>query len=790
MTLTELMDTLPYGPAPEAAKPALDWINTHKGKFRLFIGGQWHDPVSREWFSTFNPASTQKIAEIAQASAADVDEAVKAARKAFASWSQTPGHVRARYLYALARQVQKHARLFAVLETLDNGKPIRETRDIDIPLVARHFYYHAGWAQLMESELPGYAPLGVVGQIIPWNFPLLMLAWKIAPALAMGNTVVLKPAEFTPLTALLFAEICQKVDLPPGVVNILTGDGKTGAALVEHPGVDKIAFTGSTEVGRIIRRSTAGSGKKLSLELGGKSPFLVFEDADLDSAVEGVVEAIWFNQGQVCCVGSRLLVQEGIADKMYAKLRARMEKLRVGDPLDKAVDIGAIVAPVQLQKIQQLVQKGLDEGARLWQPGWALPAEGCFYPPTLFTEVAPASTIAQEEIFGPVLVALTFRTPEEAVRLANNTRYGLAASIWSEDINLALDIATQIKAGTIWINSTNLFDAASGFGGYRESGFGREGGKEGLWEYVKKIQSPKPKAQSQANRVRTKKTSDPKPLAPSLPPIDRTAKLFIAGKQVRPDSGYSKAVYAPDGRLLGEVGLGNRKDIRNAVEAARAALEGWRRATGHHKAQILYFLAENLSERAEEFARRILEQTGRDGHAEVEAALEALFTAAAWADKYEGVVHPKPIRNVTLAIPEPIGVMGILCPDDQTLLALARLAGTALAMGNTLVVVPSPLAPLSATDFYQVLETSDTPAGTINIVTGERDELAKTLAEHDDVDAVWYAGPEAGWALVEKASAGNMKRTWTLPEDKDLPDTDEILRQATQVKNIWVPYGA
>ncbi len=796
MSLAELMDTLPYGPAPEAAKPALEWLQAHQGKFQLFIAGKWQAPASKEWFATINPANSQKLAEVAQANAADVDQAVRAARKALASWSQTPGHVRARYLYALARQIQKHARLFAVLETLDNGKPIRETRDIDIPLVARHFYYHAGWAELMASELPGYGPVGVVGQIIPWNFPLLMLAWKIAPAIAMGNTVVLKPAEFTPLTALLFAEICQKIGLPSGVVNILTGDGRTGAALVEHPGVDKIAFTGSTEVGRIIRRSTAGKSKKLSLELGGKSPFVVFEDADLDSAVEGVVDAIWFNQGQVCCAGSRLLVQEGIAEKMYAKLRARMEKLRLGDPLDKAVDIGAIVAPVQLQKIQQLVQKGVEEGAQLWQPSWAVPAEGCFYPPSLFTNVAPASTIAQEEIFGPVLAALTFRTPEEAVRLANNTRYGLAASIWSEDINLALDIATQIKAGTIWINSTNLFDAASGFGGYRESGFGREGGKEGLWEYVKKLEARKttqgqrPRGKGQKARVEAGATTFGFQAAFDLPPIDRTAKLFIGGKQARPDSGYSRAVYAPDGHLIGEVGLGNRKDIRNAVEAARAALEGWRKTTAHNKAQILYYLAENLSERAEEFAHRIAEQTGKDGRLEVERALQALFSAAAWADKYEGVIHPTPLRNVTLAIPEPVGVLGILCPDDQPLLSLAKLAATALAMGNALVVVPSPLYPLSATDFYQVLETSDIPSGTFNIVTGERDELARTLAEHDDVDAVWYAGPQTGWAIVEKASALNMKRTWTLAQSGPLPDTDEILRQATQVKNIWVPYGA
>ncbi|RIH89360.1 Aldehyde dehydrogenase B [Meiothermus luteus] len=783
MTVAEIMQTLEYGPAPEAAEPALDWLRSHRNRFGLFIGGRWRAPKSGTWFATLNPADGRELAQVAQAGREDVELAVRAARRAFAAWGKTPGHLRARYLYALARQIQKHARLFAVLETLDNGKPIRETRDIDIPLVVRHFYYHAGWAQLMDSELSGYEPLGVVGQIIPWNFPLLMLAWKVAPALAMGNTVVLKPAEFTPLTALLFAEICVRVGLPAGVVNILTGDGRTGAALVEHPGVDKIAFTGSTEVGRLIRRATAGSGKRLSLELGGKSPFIVFEDADLDSAVEGVVDAIWFNQGQVCCAGSRLLVQEGIADGFYQKLKARMEKLRVGNPLDKAVDIGAIIAPVQLEKIKRLVQRGLEEGAELWQPSWAVPKEGCFYPPTLFTNVAPSATIAQEEIFGPVLAALTFRTPEEAVRLANNTRYGLAASVWSEDINLALDVATQIKAGTVWINSTNLFDAASGFGGYRESGFGREGGKEGLWEYVRRVRPRTPLARKKASPARPQRPE-------ALPPIDRTAKLFIGGRQVRPDSGYSRLVYGPDGGLLGEVALGNRKDIRNAVEAARGGFEAWRRASAHHRAQILYFLAENLSERAAEFAYRIAQQTGQEGREEVEAAIEALFSAAAWADKYEGVVHPTPYRNVTLAIPEPVGVLGILCPDDWPLLALARLAGTALALGNALVVVPSPQAPLTATDFYQVLETSDVPAGVFNLITGERDELAQTLAEHDDVDAVWYAGPQEGQAMVERSSAGNMKRTWTLPQTGPLPEVEEVLRQATQVKNIWVPYGA
>src|SRR5271169_1355446 len=473
-----------YGPAPEDAKEALVWLDHHKRRFGHFINGTWLQPSAGQYFDTADPSTGEKLATVAQGSAADIDNAVKAARAALPAWQALTPHARARYLYALARQVQKHSRWLAVLETLDNGKSIRESRDIDIPLVARHFYHHAGWAQLLEQEFPGYTACGVVGQIIPWNFPLLMLAWKIAPALATGNTVVLKPAEFTPLTALAFAEICQEVDLPPGVVNIVTGDGQTGEALVAHPDVDKIAFTGSTEVGRAIRKATASSHKKLSLELGGKSPFIIFEDADLDSAVEGLVAGIWFNQGQVCCAGSRLLMQESIAEKLTKKLQARMSTLRIGSPLDKAVDIGAIVARVQLERIERLVKQGVAEGATCWQPELVMPSRGYYYKPTLLSNVHPTSIVAQQEIFGPVLAAMTFRTPKEAVELANNTAYGLAASVWSESVNVALQTAAQIKAGVVWVNSTNLFDAACGFGGYRESGYGREGGGEGIREYL------------------------------------------------------------------------------------------------------------------------------------------------------------------------------------------------------------------------------------------------------------------------------------------------------------------
>jgi len=797
-SVAEIFETMAYGPAPEAASPAMDWLKEHGGQFELFYGGEWVQPQSGKYLETTNPANGKPLAKIAAANPADVDAAVAAAAAAFKDWSSLPGHARARWMYALARQIQKHSRLLAVLESLDNGKTIRETRDIDVPLVARHFYYYAGWAQLMESELRDYAPLGVVGQIIPWNFPLMMMAWKIAPALAMGNTVVLKPARYTPLTALAFAEICREVGLPAGVVNIITGDaGSAGAAIVAHPDVAKIAFTGSTEVGRTLRQQTAGTGKRLSLELGGKSPFVVFADADLDSVVEGVVDAIWFNQGQVCCAGSRLLVQESVEQKLLAKLRARMEKLRVGQPLDKAMDIGAIVSPSQLEQIDALVQQGVAAGATLWQPSWSCPTEGSFYPPTLLTDVSPASMIAQTEIFGPVLVSMSFRTPAEAVALANNTSYGLAASVWSDNLNLALDIARQIKAGTVWVNCTNQFDAASGFGGYRESGYGREGGKEGLWEYLKLRDNgaePAALAESPASpadlvggsRVAERGRS-------ALPVIDRTPKMYIGGKQARPDSGYSMPIYGAGRREIGLVGEGNRKDIRNAVEAAHAA-EGWAMAYGHNKAQVLYYIAENLAVRAAEFAARLAQQTGGDGVAEVEAAISRLFTYAAWADKYDGLVHSTPSRNVTLAMNEPVGVLGILCPDDAPLLGFVSLVAPAIAMGNTVVVVPSPLHPLSATDLYQVFDTSDLPAGVVNIVTGPREPLAKVLAEHDDVDGVWYFGTAAGSKQVELASVGNMKRTWTsLGRATDWlsshAEGQEFLREATQVKNIWVPYG-
>jgi aldehyde dehydrogenase (NAD+) len=718
---------------------------------------------------------------------------VQAARAAFPKWQALTPHIRARYLYALARLVQKHSRLLAVLETMDNGKPIRESRDIDIPLVARHFYYHAGWAQLLDQEFPEYEPCGVVGQIIPWNFPLLMAAWKIAPALATGNTVVLKPAEFTPLTALAFAELCQEAGLPAGVVNIVTGDGSTGEALVKHPDVDKIAFTGSTEVGRAIRSATAATSKRLSLELGGKSPFIVFDDADLDSAVEGLVDGIWFNQGQVCCAGSRLLMQESVAENLLAKIRDRMSTLRIGLPLDKAIDIGAIVARVQLDRIERMVGQGIAEGATCWQPQVALPARGFYYPPTLLSNVHPTSIVAQQEIFGPVLAAMTFRTPKEAVELANNTVYGLAACIWSENINVALHVAAQLKAGVVWLNCTNLFDASCGFGGYRESGYGREGGKEGLLEYLQ------PSWFKNAPKFPTAPPLAPAPAeqqpATGTPSIDRTVKLYIGGKQTRPDSGYSMEVRSADGRLLGEASLGNRKDIRNAVEAARKA-ESWAKATAHNRAQVLYYCAENLSQRRDEVVRGLATVVGaKRAAAELDLGIERIFSYAAWADKFDGAVHNPPFRDIAIAMNEPLGTIGIICPTEAPLLGFLSLVLPAVAMGNTVIAVPSEGYPLITADLYQLFDTSDLPGGVVNIVTGYASQLLKTLAEHDDVDAVWSFVDEASAAAAKAMSVGNLKQVWTNEGraidwfDPKLAEGRWFLEHATQVKNIWVPYG-
>ncbi len=773
-----------YGPSPEDSNEVNSWIKNLKKPNNIFINGKFVKSSSSKKLNIINPSTNKKIASLSVASKKDVNIAISAAKKAHVKWAKLSSFKRSKYLYALARLIQKNSRFISVLETIDNGKPIRETRDIDIPLVSRHFYYHAGWAARNTNNSDN--SIGVVGQIIPWNFPLLMLAWKIAPAIALGNTVVLKPAEYTSLTALYFAELCQKAKIPSGVINIITGDGTTGEFITSHKDIKKIAFTGSTEVGKKIIQTNNDPDKKMTMELGGKSPFIVFEDADLDSAVEGVVDAIWFNQGQVCCAGSRLLLQESIEKKFIQKLKKRMEKLRVGDPLDKSIDIGAIVAPVQLKKINSLVNKAQKDGNKLWQPSWSCPTNGLFYPPSLFTNVTPSSFIAQVEIFGPVLTTMTFRKPSEAVSIANNTPYGLAASIWSENINLALDIAPKVKAGVIWINSTNLFDAACGFGGYKESGFGREGGGEGIRAYSK---LPLPRYKS--NRL--KKSSK----IQSSNSIDRTPKLYIGGKQKRPDSGYSFSSYDSKNNFICDVPNANRKDVRDTVEVASKAVS--KSSSNFNRAQILYYLAENFQDRKNTFSNLLSSLIGisqKDAEKEFDQSIERLFYYGAMADKFEGSIHNPPIRGLTLAVKEPIGVVANILNDDFPLLSLITTLGANFAAGNANIIIPGQKTSLLATELYQLLDTSDVPAGYINILTTKQNSLNKILAEHENIDGIWFFSENNNERLkITQSTTSNLKRSWC-PQSKNLDWSSkeenflqEFLYQSTQVKNIWIPYG-
>ncbi|KAL3881230.1 hypothetical protein ACJMK2_027686 [Sinanodonta woodiana] len=732
-SVAEIFKSLDYGPAPEADNVAKAWLDDHGKSFGHFIDGKWVKPEGRKTYETKNPATGEVLATTIQGVKEDVDMAVKSARRAYESWNKTPPHVRARHLYSVARHIQKHMRLVSVIETMDNGKPIRETRDADIPIVVRHFYHHAGWAQLMDTEMKEWKSLGVIGAIVPWNFPLMLLTWKICPALAMGNTVVLKPATYTRLSALLLAEICAEAGLPPGVFNVVTGSGEMGSCLASHPDVDKVAFTGSTQVGQTLRQLTAGTGKKLSLELGGKSPVVVFETADLDSTVEGLVDAIWFNQGQVCSAGSRLIVQESVHDKLVAKLKERLTHFRLGDSLDKTIDMGALVDESQRKTIEEYVEGARREGAQVYQAEIGIPSRGCYYPPTIITNVHTVSKVVVEEIFGPVLVVLPFRTAKEAITLANNTIYGLASSVWTENVSLALEVGLNIKAGTVWVNCHNIFDAAAGFGGYKQSGYGRDGGKEGLYEYVR----PKWEERHRPNVVDfdVNKFGATLPQRPTIdnvdvaeipddrikiPRIDRTYKIYYGGAQKRPDAPYARQVINPDGKVVGHVGEGNRKDIRNAETT---------------------------------------------------------------------------LYGATVKINEPVGVIGIACTDSYPLLGFVSLFAPAVVRGNTVVIIPSEKYPLVALDLYQVFDTSDLPGGVVNIITGDRDHLTKYLAEHQDVQSMWYFGSAEGSKFVEYISAENLKRTWVnygMDREWENPEQgqgEEFLYHSVQVKNIWIPMG-
>ncbi len=768
-----------YGQAPESISHV-----KIKPRYELFIGGKWVSPDAGKYFDSIHPANGRVLAKVAEAGEKDVDMAVLAAKEAFKTWSQIPGSERARLLYAIARVILERSRELAVIETLDNGKPIRETRDIDIPLAARHFFYYAGWADKLDEAFPGMetSPVGVVAQIIPWNFPLLMAAWKIAPALAAGNTVVLKPAETTSLSVLHLAEIIQEVGVPDGVVNIVTGFGKTGAALVSHAGVNKIAFTGSTEVGKLIRKMTAGSGKKLSLELGGKSPTIVFEDAPLYEAVEGIVDGIFFNQGQVCCAGSRLLLQETIAPKFIRLLKERMRKIRVGDPLDKNIDMGAINSKNQLETIERYVRLGEKEGAVKYQAPFACPKDGFFFLPTLFTEVETSHTIAREEIFGPVLAAMTFRTKEEAIDLANNTFYGLAASVWTKDVAKMIEVARAVKAGTIWGNGANKFDAAAEFGGFKESGFGREGGPQGLWEYVHaEDKGTVPISNSSLLELGTVTNS-----------IWKTPKMLIGGKQVRSESGRYYKVLSHDGKLMADMPLGSRKDIRDAVEAALKAQPAWAKSTAYLRAQILYRTAEILQSRFSELVQMLAAQTGCDLSAaqrEVELSLNRILYYAGWTDKYTGNVNPVTQTDFNITYPEPMGVVGLISPETPSLLALVSKIFPAIASGNAVIAVPSEKYPLAAQVLIEVLDASDMPAGAVNIVTGKAGELSPILAEHRAVSGLDFSGDRELAKKIEELSISNMKRIWVHnPADWESSQAQgrSWMRRYLEFKTVWM----
>merc|ERR1719244_1164826 len=580
-------------------------MDDHDRKFGLFINNQWVHPEERKFYETKSPGSGDFLAKTTQGTVEDVETAVLAASEAHKSWSKLSGVQRSKHLYNIARTIQKHSRLVAVIEALDNGKSIRETRDADVPTVIRHIYHYAGWAQIAEESLPGWTSVGVVGAIVPWNFPLMLLTWKVAPALAMGNTVVLKPATYTRLSALLFAELCAEAGLPAGVFNVVTGGGAMGQVLAEHRLVQKVAFTGSTEIGKVLRIATAGTGKKISLELGGKSPVVVFDSADLDSAVESVVDAIWFNQGQVCSAASKLLVQEPVYERFINKLKTRLSNYRIGDSLDKTVDMSAIVDESQRKSVSEYVEEARAEGADIFQIECP---SGCFYPPTLITGVSTASRVVMEEIFGPVLVALPFRTAKEAISLANNTMYGLGASVHSEQLPLALETAKHIQAGTVWINCHNMFDAAAGFGGYKQSGFGRDGGREGLFEYVKPAWQQKVRI-AQLSFDMAKFGSSYTADIPAINghgsdeiSVDRTFKLYYGGAQKRPDANYSRVIRTVEGKVMAQVGESNRKDVRNAVEAAAKAQPAWAKKSPFNRQQILYYIAENLEIRKRGFA--------------------------------------------------------------------------------------------------------------------------------------------------------------------------------------------
>ncbi|XP_070584653.1 aldehyde dehydrogenase family 16 member A1 [Erythrolamprus reginae] len=744
------------------------WLDSHGRNLGHFINGKWLKPDGRETCTIKNPTTVETLGTTIQGKKEDLDKAVQAAKTAYESWSLLPGHVRARHLYNIARTIQKHQRLLSVLDSLDSGNLIRESQEADLPLVVRHFYHYAGWAQLMEEQMSNWKPLGVVAILIPQSFPLLTLTWKLCSALAMGNTAIVMPS--MPTAALFLAEICTQAGLPPGVFNVLIGDLGLKEVLAHDPGIDKVAFAGTAKVARCLRQSTAGSGKKLCLQLGEKLPFIVFDSADLDSAADAVVDAIWLNRGQVHSAGAQLFIQESISNEFIQCLKHRMGRLRLGDSMDKNTDVGPLINNKQQNFIESLLEEAQAEGAQIFQTSASRPSKELFYPPTLITGVFPTSRCFKAKAF--------------------------------------LD-CQSLQVGTVWINSHNMLDAAAAFGGYKESGHGQNGGKEALYEYVRPIWETQPRIGCMNMNFETfatsPKTDLPAPcstvpeLKADIPRLDQTYKLYYGGSQKRPDSLSSRTIVDHAEKPVAVVADGNVKDILNAVEAAHKAAPGWAKKTTHARAQILYYLAENLELRRAEIASKLESLMGiekEEALMEVDTSVRRLFYWAAYADKYGGVVQETTLYGACIHFREPLGVVGIACPDKHPLLSFVSLFGAAITRGNCVVIIPSERYPLPALDFIQVLETSDVPAGVVNVISGSRDYLSRSLAEHHDVQAMWYFGSKEGSGLVEWASAGNLKRTWVnygvdtrCWTDPEAGSGEEFLYQATQSKSVWMPMG-
>ncbi|KAK7492979.1 hypothetical protein BaRGS_00015709 [Batillaria attramentaria] len=826
-SVRSIFETLSYGPVPDADNVAKAWLDDHCRQFGHFINGSWYKPEAGSQSQTQNPSTGEVLASVLEASEDDVNKAVTAAKEAFTSWSSLTPHVRARYLYSVARHVQKHQQLVSVMETLDSGRVMRESRDIEVPLVVRSVYHYAGWADVRDAEFKGFKPYGVVAVLPSFTRPLVSLTQRLCAALATGNTVVVCPSPTTPLSALLLVDICREAGLPAGVVNVVTdGRERDGMRrLVAHAHVDKVAFAGTTQVGRMLRQLVAGTGKSMSLELSGKSAMIVFENSDLDSVVEGVVDNIWSNQCQVNTAGSRLLVHEPVAERLARKLRQRLETVKVGDSLDKLSDIGALTCDWMPNVIEQFVDEARQEGAQIYQAAAGQSNRGWFYPPTLVVGAQAASRIVTEDFLGPVVALIPFRTAKEAIALANNSAYAMAASVWTESVTLAFEVGSLLQAGTVWINCHNVSDAAAGVGGGRLSGSGRTGGKRGVLEYMQLSSAtpvkpntvnvnmqtfgssvaPRPSApipgagdEKPAGEKNLSPYYDDTPITPPSTPTPRGEQPDFPRNGKRPDGQYSRPVQNAKGQVMGHVAEASRKDVRNAVEAAQKAVASWSKRAGHNRAQILFYLAENLQLRREELSAQLEALTGQaegQGLQEVDLAIGRLFYWGAYCDKYGGTVQEVPFSGSVSEVNEAVGVIGIACPEACPLLGFVSLFAAAISRGNAVIAVPSEKYPLPALDLYQIFDTSDLPGGVVNILTGNSDHLTRFLCEHEDVQAVWYFGSAEGSKFVEYASAENMKRTWVnYGQERDFTDPvqgqgEEFLFHSTQPKTLWVPMG-